>query len=63
MLECNQGKEKQLSCAVLGASLAAAVEDKDCHLTAESQIIESLQSLVQSLLGQVVGIKVLLICY
>ena len=51
------GKGKAIVCAVLGASLAAAVEDRDCHLTAESQIIESLQNLVQSLLGQVVGIK------
>ncbi|XP_069631239.1 LOW QUALITY PROTEIN: uncharacterized protein [Haliaeetus albicilla] len=51
------GKGKAIVCAVLGASLAAAVEDRDCHLTAESQIIESLQNLVQFLLGQVVGLK------
>ncbi|XP_040977259.1 uncharacterized protein LOC121232857 [Aquila chrysaetos chrysaetos] len=51
------GKGKAIVCAVLGASLAAAVEDRDCHLTAESQIIESLQNLVQSLMGQVAGLK------
>ncbi|XP_029876242.1 uncharacterized protein LOC115343847 [Aquila chrysaetos chrysaetos] len=51
------GKGKAIVCAVLGASLAAAVEDRDCHLTAESQIIESLQNLVPFLMGQVAGLK------
>ena len=51
------GKGKAIVCAILGASLAAAVEDRDCYLTAESYIIESLQNLVQSLLGQVAGLK------
>ncbi|GAB0210179.1 hypothetical protein GRJ2_003483700 [Grus japonensis] len=51
------GKGKAIICAVLGASLAAAVEARDCCRTAESLTIESLQSLTRSLQGQVAELK------
>ncbi|GAB0204356.1 hypothetical protein GRJ2_002901200 [Grus japonensis] len=51
------GKGKAIICAVLGASLAATVKARDrCH-TAESLTIKSLQSLTQSLQGQVAELK------
>lgn len=51
------GKGKAVVCAVLGASLAAAVEARDRRLTAESQLTESLQNLARSLQGQVAELK------
>ncbi|GAB0206913.1 hypothetical protein GRJ2_003156900 [Grus japonensis] len=51
------GKGKAIICAVLGASLAAAVEARDRCRTAESLTIESLQSLTRSLQGQVAELK------
>lgn len=51
------GRGKLIGCAVLSASLAAAVEARErCHV-AESQMVESLQKLVQSLQGQVAELK------
>ncbi|XP_075014577.1 uncharacterized protein LOC142086018 [Calonectris borealis] len=51
------GRGKAIVCAVLGASLAAAVEARERCRTEESLIIESLQNLVRSLQGQVVELK------
>ncbi|GAB0183210.1 hypothetical protein GRJ2_000786300 [Grus japonensis] len=51
------GKGKAMICAVLGASLATAVEARDRCCAAESLTIESLQSLTRSLQGQAVGLK------
>ncbi|XP_074880385.1 uncharacterized protein LOC142029430 [Buteo buteo] len=51
------GKGKAVVCAVLGASLAAAVEARDRRLAAESQLTESLQNLARSLQGQVAELK------
>ncbi|XP_075000612.1 uncharacterized protein LOC142079764 [Calonectris borealis] len=51
------GRGKAIVCAVLGASLAAAVEERERCRVAESQIVESLQNLVRSLQGQVEEIK------
>ncbi|XP_075595306.1 LOW QUALITY PROTEIN: uncharacterized protein LOC142599320 [Balearica regulorum gibbericeps] len=51
------GKGKAIICAILGASLAAAVEARGRCCTAESLTIESLQSLTRSLQGQVAELK------
>uniref|UniRef100_A0A8C0IIM2 Uncharacterized protein n=1 Tax=Bubo bubo TaxID=30461 RepID=A0A8C0IIM2_BUBBB len=51
------GKGKGFLCAVLGASLAAAVEEKENHHTSELQMIVSLQNLIQSLQRQVEDLK------
>ncbi|XP_009579700.1 PREDICTED: uncharacterized protein LOC104079376, partial [Fulmarus glacialis] len=51
------GRGNAIVCAVLGASLAAAVEARECCRVEESLIVESLQNLVQSLQGQVVELK------
>ncbi|XP_074996699.1 LOW QUALITY PROTEIN: uncharacterized protein LOC142078063 [Calonectris borealis] len=51
------GRGKAIVCAVLGASLAAAVEARERCRVEESLIVESFQNLIRSLQGQVAELK------
>lgn len=51
------GKNKAIVCAVLGASLVAAIEDRLKQRNDEEKIIESLESLVYSYQKTVSGLE------